>query len=131
VPAILVVFEGNNMVDKQKESERLAKRLGRNVAERRKQLEWTQEQVAERVGVDAETISRFERGANLPSLLTLEKLSTALRLSVGDLLSKQRPEAANEAAIFDSLITGLSPDERAFVMTVARNCCDYLGNRAK
>jgi transcriptional regulator with XRE-family HTH domain len=131
VPAILVAFEGNNMVDKQKESERLAKRLGKNVAERRKQLEWTQEQVAERVGVDAETISRFERGANLPSLLTLEKLSTALRLSVGDLLSKQRPEAANEAAIFDSLITGLSPDERAFVMTVARNCCDYLGNRAK
>lgn len=119
------------MVDKQKESERLAKRLGKNVAERRKQLEWTQEQVAERVGVDAETISRFERGANLPSLLTLEKLSTALRLSVGDLLSKQRPEAANEAAIFDSLITGLSPDERAFVITVARDCCDYLGNRAK
>jgi transcriptional regulator with XRE-family HTH domain len=131
VPAILVAFEGNNMVDKQKESERLAKRLGKNVAERRKQLEWTQEQVAERVGVDAETISRFERGANLPSLLTLEKLSTALRLPVGDLLSKQRPEAATEGAIFDVLIADLSSSDRAFVMTVARNCCDYLGNRAK
>jgi len=119
------------MVDKQKESERLAKGLGRNVAERRRQLEWTQEQVAERVGVDAETISRFERGANLPSLLTLEKLSTALRLPIGDLLSKQRPEAASEAAVFDALIAGLSPDERAFVITVARNCCDYLGKRAK
>jgi len=119
------------MVDKQKESERLAKRLGKNVAERRKQLEWTQEQVAERVGVDAETISRFERGANLPSLLTLEKLSTALRLSVGDLLSKHRPETANETAVFDALISGLSSDERAFVITVARNCCDYLRKRAK
>lgn len=119
------------MVDKQKESERLAKRLGKNVAERRKQLKWTQEQVAERVGVDAETISRFERGANLPSLLTLEKLSTALRLSVGELLSKQRPQAANEAAVFDALIIELSPDERAFVMKVVRNCCDYLGGRSK
>lgn len=119
------------MVDKQKESERLAKRLGKNIAERRKQLKWTQEQVAERVGVDAETISRFERGANLPSLLTLEKLSTALRLSVGDLMSKKRPEVANEAAVFDALIADLSPDGRAFVMTVARNCCDYLSNRAK
>ena len=80
---------------------------------------------------NSETISRFERGANLPSLLTLEKLSTALRLPIGDLLSKQRPEAANEAAIFDALIVGLSPDERAFVLTLARSCCDYLGNRAK
>ena len=130
-PVTLVAFEGNNMVDKQKESERLAKRLGKNVAERRKQLEWTQEQVAERVGVDSETISRFERGVNLPSLLTLEKLSTALRLSVGDLLSKQRPEAANEAAVFAALIVDLSPDDRAFIMIVARNCCDYLGNRAR
>ena len=117
------------MVDKLKESERLAKRLGKNVGERRKQLEWTQEQVAERVGVDAETISRFERGVNLPSLLTLEKLSTALRLSVGDLLSKNRPDAANEAVVFGALIAGLSSDDRAFVMTVARNCCDYLENR--
>lgn len=119
------------MVDKQKESERLAKRLGRNISERRKQLEWTQEQVAERVGVDAETISRFERGANLPSLLTLENLSTALRLSIGDLLSKQRPEAASEAAVFEALIADLPSDERVFVMSVVRNCCDYLGNRAK
>jgi transcriptional regulator with XRE-family HTH domain len=119
------------MVDRQKESERLAKRLGKNIAERRKHLGWTQEQVAERVGVDAETISRFERGNNLPSLLTLEKLSTALRLPIGDLLSKQRPEVANELAIFDALIADLSPGDRAFVLTVARNCCDHLGKRAK
>lgn len=119
------------MVDRQKESERLAKRIGKNIAERRKQLEWTQEQVAERVSVDAETISRFERGANLPSLLTLEKLSTALRLSTGDLLSKHRPETANEAAVFDVLIADLTPDERAFVMSVVRNCCDYFGTHTK
>ena len=87
--------------------------------------------MAERVGVDAETISRFERGTNLPSLLTLEKLSTSLRLTVGDLLSKQRPEAANETAVFDALIAGLSSDERAFVMDMVRNCCDYLGGRSK
>ena len=129
VQAILVAFGGNKLVDKKKDSERLAKRLGKNITERRKQLSWTQEQVAERVGVDAETISRFERGVNLPSLLTLEKLSTSLRLPIGDLISKQRPETANEVAVFDALIADLSTDDRAFVMTVARNCCDYLGNR--
>ena len=52
------------MAVKKKESARLAKRLGGNLSERRKQLGWTQEMVAERVGVDAETISRIERGAS-------------------------------------------------------------------
>ena len=119
------------MVDKKKESERLSKRLGKNVSERRKQLGWTQEQVAERVGVDAETISRFERGVNLPSLPTLEKLSTALHSSVGELLSKQRPEEASETAAFSAWISDLSPSDRAFVMTVVRNCCDHLGIRSR
>ncbi len=50
-------------------------------------------------------------------------------LSVGDLLSKNRPDAANEAVVFGVLIAGLSSDDRAFVMTVARNCYDYLENR--
>ncbi len=119
------------MADKQKDSERLARRLGRNIAERRKQLEWTQEQLAERVGVDAETISRFERGVNLPSLLSLENLSTALRLPLGELLSKQLPEVASETAIFEALIIDLSSDDRSFVLSVARNCCDYLNSRGK
>ena len=52
-------------------------------------------------------------------------------LSVGDLMSKRRPEAASEAAIFDVLIADLTPDERAFVMSVVRNCCDYFGTHTK
>ena len=69
------------MAVKKKDSARLAKRLGGNLSERRKQLGWTQEMVAERVGVDAETISRIERGAHLPSLPTLDRLAVALRCS--------------------------------------------------
>ena len=38
------------MAVKKKDSARLAKRLGGNLSERRKQLRWTQEMVAERVG---------------------------------------------------------------------------------
>jgi transcriptional regulator with XRE-family HTH domain len=67
------------MAVKKKDSARLAKRLGGNLSERRKQLGWTQEMVAERVGVDAETISRIERGAHLPSLPTLDRLAVALQ----------------------------------------------------
>ena len=119
------------MAVKKKDSARLAKRLGGNLSERRKQLGWTQEMIAERVGVDAETISRIERGAHLPSLPTLDRLAVALRCSAGDLLSNEGPEDASEAATFGAWISELGTDDRAFVMTVVLNCCEYLGNRSK
>ena len=119
------------MAVKKKDSARLAKRLGGNLSERRKQLGWPQDMVAERVGVDADTISRIERGAHLPSLPTLDRLAVALRCSAGDLLSNEGPEEASEAATFGAWISELGTDDRAFVMTVVRNCCEYLGNRAK
>jgi transcriptional regulator with XRE-family HTH domain len=119
------------MAVKKKDSARLAKRLGGNLSERRKQIGWTQEMVAERVGVDAETISRIERGAHLPSLPTLERLAVALQCSAGDLLSTEGPEEASEAAAFGAWISELGSDDRAFVMTVVRSCCDYLGSRSK
>ena len=119
------------MAVKKKDSARLAKRLGGNLSERRKQLGWTQEMLAERVGVDAETISRIERGAHLPSLPTLDRLAVALQCSAGDLLSTEGPEEASEAATFGAWISELGTDDRAFVMTVVRNCCEHLGNRSK
>ena len=119
------------MAVKKKDSARLAKRLGGNLSKRRNQLGWTQELIAERVGVDAETISRIERGAHLPSLPTLDRLAVALRCSPGDLLSTEGPEEASEAATFGAWISELGTDDRAFIMTVVRNCCEYLGNRSK
>jgi len=109
----------------------MAMRLGKKIADRRKQLEWTQAQVAERVGVDAETISRFERGINLPSLPTLESLAAALSQPIGVLLSEQSSEIANETAVFNAWISDIPSGDRAFVMTILRSCCDYIGSRSK
>ncbi|MEJ1959917.1 MAG: helix-turn-helix transcriptional regulator [Nitrosomonadales bacterium] len=51
------------MVDEyKKQGNVLALNLGKRIAEQRKQIGWTQASVAEKVGVDTETISRFERG---------------------------------------------------------------------
>ena len=117
------------MVDRQKESARLAKRVGKKIAERRKHLKWTQNQLAERVGVDAETISRFERGANLPSLLTLDRLAIALQVEVGNLLSKMTESGGDDALKLSAWVEGLSVKDRSFVMKVAQDCCEHLRRR--
>ena len=48
--------------------------VGKNIAARRKQLNLRQDQVAEAIGIEPESVSRFERAAHAPSLKTLEKL---------------------------------------------------------
>ena len=96
------------MVDKQKESARMAKRVGAAIATRRKHLDWTQDQLAERVGVDAETISRFERGVNLPSLTTLYGLAAGLQIEVGELLSKESSIPNDSATKIAAWMDGLS-----------------------
>jgi transcriptional regulator with XRE-family HTH domain len=47
---------------------------------------WTQEQLAERVGVHRVTIARLETGALRPGVDLLESLATALGVIAGDLL---------------------------------------------
>lgn len=118
------------MVEKRTDTNSLAKRLGRKIATRRKALGWTQDELAERVEVDAETISRFERGAHLPSLPTLERLAVSLRVEIGELLSKTVPTKADDAVTLSAWMDGLSPEDRGFVLAVARECCDHLRRKA-
>lgn len=119
------------MVDRKKESAKLGKRIGTNIADRRKLLDWTQDQLAERVGVDAETISRFERGVNLPSLLTLLGLAEALRLSAGDLLARAGNRQTSQAAICEAWMAGLSQGDQEFVMNAMAAWCEHLRRRTR
>ena len=60
--------------------------LGKNLLAARRKLDLTQEQVAERSGVQAGEISRIEHGKRDPKVSTLEKLAAALEVPPGRLL---------------------------------------------
>jgi transcriptional regulator with XRE-family HTH domain len=60
--------------------------LGKNLREARKRLGLTQEEVAERSGVQAGEVSRIEAGKRDPKVSTLEKLAVAVELPAGRLL---------------------------------------------
>jgi transcriptional regulator with XRE-family HTH domain len=52
----------------------------------REKREWTQQELAEKVGVSRVTVARIEIGNRKPSLELLERLAKALKVKVGDLL---------------------------------------------
>src|SRR5437762_1799188 len=78
---------------------RLARKLGANIASRRKARKWSQAELAERLGVAPETISRFERGATLPSLMTLHRIGQVLKSSMAELIAESSPAPDDQAAV--------------------------------
>lgn len=105
---------------------KLPARLGRNLASRRKAMALTQAQVAERLGVDTETLSRFERGRNVPSLLTLERLAQVLASTCADLLDENGPSPSSNALIIDAWLAELTERDATFAKNILKACCDHL-----
>ncbi len=60
--------------------------LGKNLRKARERLDLTQEQVAERSGVQAGEVSRIEHGKRDPRASTIEKLAAAVEVPPGQLL---------------------------------------------
>ncbi|MBR1425444.1 helix-turn-helix transcriptional regulator [bacterium] len=60
------------------------KKLGKRIKELRKQKGLTQEQVAEFIEMEQNTISVIESGRNFPTLVTLEKMATVLGVDLSD-----------------------------------------------
>lgn len=107
-------------------SSQLSKRLGKNIADARRALGWTQSVLAERIGMEPESISRIERGATLPSLATLEQLAALLGTRIADLLAECPGNAYSEAQKIAALMERLKPDARVGILAVVSQMCDLI-----
>ena len=76
------------------DAEELKNRLGRNIAAYRKQENWTQAGLAERLNYSDKAVSKWERGESLPDVMTLIQLAGVFGVKVDDLLSD--PDALPE-----------------------------------
>ena len=61
--------------------------LGKRIMEHRKQLGLTQDQLAEKLGVTAQAVSKWENDQTCPDIASLPKLARILGVSVDELLS--------------------------------------------
>ena len=118
-------------IDSKNKGSTLGLMLGANIAERRKKLGWTQAELAERIGVDTETVSRFERGSNLPSLQRLEKLANALTMPLYRLVAASSPRSDDQSYIITEWISGLTPEDREFTLNTLKQLCVHLAGTAK
>lgn len=65
---------------------KLPKVIGKRVQKRRNEIGYTQEQLAEMIGISRAYMGFIEQGRNAPSLEVLQKIAKTLKVSPKDLL---------------------------------------------
>ncbi|GAB1394619.1 hypothetical protein MASR1M60_27830 [Rhodocyclaceae bacterium] len=107
----------------------LAVRLGERIKSRRLALRWTQEDLAGRLGVEVNTISRMECGVHLPSLQRLENLAATLDVPIASLLGGASSTLQDQTEQFREILDGLSRQEREHILATARLQSGFLKAR--
>lgn len=83
--------------------------IGQGISDRRKQLGLSQEELARKIGVTRQAVSRWESGTALPSVDNMVELSRALEISVDELL-QLTPQPQESSLSVQSI--GLLMDEQ-------------------
>lgn len=80
--------------------------LGERIRQLRKQAEWSQAELAEKIGVDAGRVSRYEAGRITPSAEALVRLAEVLNVSIDHMLVDgvpRRPLHSGEDVLGDRI----------------------------
>lgn len=105
----------------------LAKAIGNAISKRRKAVGLTQEEVAERLSIGNEAVSRMERGTVVPTVARLVELAEIFDCPVADLLVASSTRPDDQSRLLAALIEKLSDRDRAFVVEIVEKLSCHLG----
>jgi len=106
----------------------LSKLVGARLAARRKELGLTQAELAERLGIEKESVSRLETGVISPSLGRLSTLAEALDFPMEGLLRDTSNHPSDQAASLMACLANLTEPKRALVLRMAIEFAAILNN---
>ncbi|QIM67615.1 hypothetical protein A4G16_09760 [Mannheimia granulomatis] len=107
------------------DKEIFSKQLGINIAKYRQALGLTQEQLAEKLDLGNEAISRIERGVAIPSLMRLFEFSKVFHCNVADLLSEGTTKK-DDIEYIALLLKDLSENDRQFTIRMLEQLVVHL-----
>ena len=82
-------------------------KTGKFIAKKRKELNLTQEQLAERLGVSNKTISKWETGKCMPDYAVVKNLCEELKVSVSELMDGEEADDSSVRVYDDEQILDL------------------------
>jgi transcriptional regulator with XRE-family HTH domain len=110
-----VAYDGRNEVNKVDQTP-LAMSVGKAIANRRVLANLTQEQVAEKLGIGQEAISRMERGVASPTVTRLAELADIYKCDLSQLLTEASDREDDQAKIISAIIGRLPSNDRLLLI---------------
>lgn len=82
----------------------VAAAFGRRLRDLRTQKKWSQQHLADELGMGIAQITRYERGLSQPTLEVIKKVATLFRVSADELVFERGTAGAAEAVIKGALL---------------------------
>ena len=96
-------------------------KIGRFIAEKRKEKHFTQEQLAEKLCVTSKTISKWENGNYMPDISLLQPISEELGVTLNELLSGEELKAENyQKKLEENIINTISYKEGSIMNKLSK-----------
>ena len=73
--------------------------LGNRIAQNRKRLNMTQDQLAEKLGITAQAVSKWENDLSCPDISTLPVLADIFGITIDELLGREEPQKVYEGQV--------------------------------
>jgi transcriptional regulator with XRE-family HTH domain len=109
--------------------ESLKTSVGKAIATERARRQLTQEELARSIGVEGETISRFERGSTLPSLARLAEIAEVLDVPTFELVRAGTIRRTDIGADISLMLQDLKPEDQQWVRDWVAQISDKLSRR--
>lgn len=101
------------------------KKIGCFIAELRKEKEWTQAELGERLGITNKTVSRWETGSYMPDISMIQALCKEFDIGVNEFLSGERLDNEDFRTQADqNVVSALNRESR---MRKEKTISDFLG----
>jgi len=112
-------------MDKQ-DVKRLAHSVGTAIARHRKAKGLTQEEVAEKLSIGNEAVSRMERGTVMPTIARLAELAEIFGCPTADLLSEVSATTRDRLGVLHEKLAALNESDRLVVLDVVDTLARHL-----
>lgn len=113
-----------------KEAQRvLAQAVGKAIARKRAQSGYTQEQVAEKLGLGLGAVSRVEQGIAVPTIIRLIELAELFGCRLEELLSDVPATIDDRAVIIARSIATLRPSDQTIVVDLVKTLVERFKER--
>lgn len=102
--------------------------FGNNIQRKRKQLGLTQDELAEKLGIGQQSLSRIERGTMAPKFERLQDIACVLHCPVSEFFIHDTHDDTDIESIITDILSGLNPKEKKLILKFVSDASQLFKN---